>query len=115
MTTGTETTTDFLHSLRTSTRFGSILKTSATRRSCSWASSKGFSRRWETGASTVVTESLLVASVQGKSGRSLADGEGDRPRARRPRARRIRGQEQPVAAVLEGVSLRVAAGQSERV
>ena len=63
MTTGIETTTAFLHSCRTAIRFGSILNVSATRRSCCWAISNGFSRRWETGASTVVTESLLESAA----------------------------------------------------
>src|SRR3954471_16800011 len=53
--TGTETETAFLHSWRTLTRFGSIAKVFATFRSCCFAISYGFSRRWDEGASTVVT------------------------------------------------------------
>ena len=53
--TGIETTTAFLHSCRTFTRRWSISKMSATRRSCARAIWKGFSRRWDSGASTVVT------------------------------------------------------------
>src|SRR6187399_1208277 len=64
MTTGIETTTAFLHSCRTAIRFGSILNESATRLSCCCAISNGFSRRWETGASTVVTESLLESAAK---------------------------------------------------
>src|SRR5918911_5437178 len=57
--TGIETATDFLHSWRTLTRFGSMSKASATRRSCSRAISNGFSRRCDSGASTDVTGPLL--------------------------------------------------------
>src|SRR5919202_250097 len=54
--TGAETTTAFLHSWKPLTRFESIANKSATRRSCSFARSYGFSRRCDTGASIVVTE-----------------------------------------------------------
>src|SRR5919206_4355186 len=54
--TGTETTTAFLHSWRTLTRFESIANSAASRRSCSFARSYGFSRRCDAGASIVVTE-----------------------------------------------------------
>src|ERR671935_112283 len=60
--TGMETATAFLHCCRTLTRFGSIANVCATRRSCDFAISYGFSRRWEAGASTVVTLSLLFAA-----------------------------------------------------
>src|SRR5438093_5160243 len=67
MTTGTDTTTAFLHCWRTEIRFGSILKVSATRWSCCWAISNGFSRRWETGAATVLTRSLLESAANDES------------------------------------------------
>src|SRR2546430_9959289 len=54
--TGTETTTAFLHSCRTLTRLGSTPNSSATRRSCSLAMSYGFSRRCDSGTSSVVTD-----------------------------------------------------------
>src|SRR3954451_23085687 len=47
MLTGIETSIAFLHSPRTAMRFGSISKVVPTRRSCSRASSNGFSRRWD--------------------------------------------------------------------
>src|SRR5437763_9858289 len=61
--TGMDTDTAFLHSWSTLTRFGSIAKTFATRRSCSRAISNGFSRRCETGASTVVTSAPFSAQI----------------------------------------------------
>src|SRR6476661_6376232 len=56
MPTGTETSTDFLHAPSTRTRLSSMPKVAATRPSCAFAISNGFSRRCEIGASTVVTE-----------------------------------------------------------
>src|SRR6187455_3121667 len=44
--TGIDTSTVFLHSPRTRTRFGSTPNVSPTRVSCERASSYGFSRRW---------------------------------------------------------------------
>src|SRR6476469_6435921 len=61
--TGTDTDTAFLQSCSTLTRFGSITKACATRRSCSRAISNGFSRRCETGASTVVTYTPFSAQI----------------------------------------------------
>src|SRR5919197_4241201 len=94
MPTGIATTTAFLHSESTLTRFESISKTSATRRSCSRAMSYGFSRRCETGASTVTCRSLwtwerpdLLAKRRPEYTR-LADSERERAACRRaPRGR----------------------------
>src|SRR5215510_1383449 len=92
--TGIETTTAFLHSCRTFTRRWSMSKMSATRRSCSRAIWNGFSRRWDSGASSVVTEAprsetcckraeyrpLLDAERERLArGRAVARGEGDQP------------------------------------
>src|SRR4051794_38451817 len=54
--TGTETSTAFLHSPSTSTRFEEMSKVAATRRNCSRAISNGFSRRCEAGWAIAVTE-----------------------------------------------------------
>src|SRR3954454_13691364 len=69
MPTGTETSTDFLHPLRTLTRFWSMSNIDATRRSCARAISNGFSRRCEIGASTDVTEGRVYGGYAG--GRSV--------------------------------------------
>src|SRR5713101_83014 len=61
--TGTETASAFLHSWRTLTRLGSIANVAATFLSCDLAISKGFSRRCETGASTVVTSTPFSAQM----------------------------------------------------
>src|ERR671936_3038070 len=64
--TGIDTTSAFLHCWKTFTRLGLIANVCATRRSCDFAISYGFSRRWEAGASTVVTLSLLFcAQIEG--------------------------------------------------
>src|SRR5437773_8531916 len=91
MPTGTDTTSDFLHSERTFTRFESISKTSATRRSCSRAMSYGFSRRCETGASIDVTcrslscgESVDLLVKTAAEYTRLSDPEGDRAAGRPP-------------------------------
>src|SRR5262249_37503784 len=60
--TGTETSIAFLHSPSTATRFGSMAKVVPTRRSCSRASSNGFSRRWVVGTTAVTL--LLLLSLQ---------------------------------------------------
>src|SRR5262245_41188591 len=52
---GTDTDTAFLALDRTLMRFGSMPNVSPTSFSCCCASAKGFSRRWEAGASTVGT------------------------------------------------------------
>src|SRR3954453_2453965 len=103
--TGIERTTAFLHSCRTFTRRWSISKMSATRRSCSRAISNGFSRRWDSGASTVVTSGEY---------RSLLDRERDRPARRRAGARRGRDEADAVAARVEQLTGRVAAGERDR-
>src|SRR4051794_9276609 len=105
MVTGIETTTAFLHSCKTFTRRWSISKMSATRRSCCRAIWKGFSRRWDSGASTVVTKAEY---------RSLLDRERDRADGRRARARRRRDETDAVAAGVEAVAVRVAAGEADR-
>src|SRR5947207_7718358 len=112
-----ETDTAFLHSCSTLTRFGSIAKTLATRRSCSRAISNGFSRRCETGASTVVTSTPFSAQIGtfGLGGRSLLDGERDRPECRRPRLRAVREEAQLVVAAREQLPSRVAPRYAERV
>src|SRR3954469_23985630 len=103
--TGIETTTAFLHSCRTFTRRWSISKMSATRRSCSRAISNGFSRRWDSGASTVVTNAEY---------RALFDRERDRPARQRAGARRRRDEADAVATRGEPLAVRVAAGERDR-
>src|SRR5204863_6473446 len=112
-----ETDTAFLHSCSTLTRFGSIAKTLATRRSCSRAISNGFSRRCETGASTVVTSTPFSSQIGafGLGGRSLLDGEGDRPGRRRTGLGAVREQAQLVIAAREDLPRGVTSGDAERV
>src|SRR5919201_1187320 len=79
--TGIETPTAFLHFSRTLTRFGSIANVFATLCSCAFAMSYGFSRRCESGASTVLTYGSFFRANGGLSvaaGRTLLDREGDR-------------------------------------
>src|SRR4051812_34946392 len=115
--TGMETDTAFLQSWRTLTRFGSIAKASATRRSCSRAISNGFSRRCETGASTVVTSTPFSAQIGTfrLGARSLLDRESDRPDCRGPRIRAVPEQAQLVVAAREHGPGRVTPGDAERV
>src|SRR6266550_2849502 len=117
--TGTETASAFLHSWRTLTRFGSIPKVSATLLSCDLAISKGFSRRCETGASTVVTSAPFSAQMgtflAGPGRRSLLDCETDRPGRRRSRIGRERHQPQLIIAAREHGACRVATGHPERI
>src|SRR6266545_2893577 len=117
MATGTETDTAFLQSWRTLTRFGSIAKAFATRRNCSRAISNGFSRRCETGASTVVTSTPFCAQMGPfrLGARTLLDREADRPDGRRPRIRAVPHQPELVAAARKNRSRRVASGDAERV
>src|SRR3954471_21919959 len=103
--TGIETTTAFLHSCRTFTRRWSISKMSATRRSCCRAIWKGFSRRWDSGASTVVTSAEY---------RGLSNRERDRPAGERAGARRGRDEADAVAPRVEAVAVRVAPGEGDR-
>src|SRR5919206_5120984 len=99
MLTGIETTSAFLHCCRTLTRLGSIANVCATLRSCAFAISYGFSRRCETGTSTVVTcRSFFLANraFSAPAARSLLDRERDRPHRRRHLVRRVRDQPQRV-------------------
>src|SRR5262249_9854703 len=115
--TGIETDTAFLHSWRTLTRFGSIAKTFATRRSCSRAISNGFSRRCETGASTVVTSTPFSAQIGTfwLGARSLLDRERHRPDGRRPRLGAVGEETELVGAAREDLAGGVASGDAERV
>src|SRR3954447_1787271 len=105
--TGTDTSTAFLHSPRTSTRLGSTLKVAATRRSCSRAISNGFSRRCEAGCATAVTESR----VYGYSSQSEPNG----LPARFPALDRVRDDPDDVVAGSKPLPVRVAPGEPERV
>src|SRR6266568_7533003 len=100
--TGMETASAFLHSWRTLMRFGSIAKVLPTLCSWAFAISYGFSRRCETGASTVVTcDSFLLANrvfFPSRLALSLLDSERDRPHSGAPVVRRIGGQAQGVIA-----------------
>src|SRR3990170_3801269 len=62
--TGIETSIAFLHPERTRIRFGSSAKISPTRRSWVFASSNGFSLRWDS-ASAVDMELRLLACLDG--------------------------------------------------
>src|SRR6266542_1956309 len=112
--TGAETMIAFLHSCRTLTSRWSMSKISATRRSCSRAIWNGFSRRWDSGASTVVTRSPPQALSWAKTAAKLQDPEADRPAQDRPARRGDRGEPDPVAPALEPVAVGVAAGQPDR-
>src|SRR6266576_6974610 len=82
MVTGTETSIAFLHSPRTEIRFGSISNVSPARRSCSRASSNGFSRRWD-----------VVATAKAYSFLSLQTGRKNwNPAASLARGVRVEGQ-----------------------
>src|SRR6187455_2341244 len=112
MPTGIETSTLFLHSCNTFTRFCSMPKTSATRRSWSRAMSNGFSRRCETGA-RVDTD---VSFLQGVCGAILLlDGEADELPAGGAGKARDRGDADAVLPLAERVAGRAAPGQSEGV
>src|SRR5438067_7539757 len=115
--TGMDTDTAFLHSWSTLTRFGSIAKTFATRRSCSRAISNGFSRRCETGASTVVTSTPFSAQIRAfrLGGRSLLDGESQRLDRRRSGICAVCEQPQLVVAAREHRARRVTTRDTERV
>src|SRR2546421_2543126 len=119
--TGTETTTAFLHSWSTLTRFESTANCSATRRSCSFAIAYGFSRRWDTGTSIAVTDApwrqdrLKSRRKWRPKYRPSPDRELHRPDRRAAPVRRHRGQSQRVVAGREQVPLRVAACEPEGV
>src|SRR5438046_9486827 len=109
-----DTDTAFLHSWRTLTRFGSIAKTWATRRNCSRAISNGFSRRCETGTSTVVTSAPFRPQIGTFRARlSLLDREGDRPDCRRPPFAGVRVQPQLVVAARKHRARRIAPRDAE--
>src|SRR5919204_897675 len=118
MATGIDTDTAFLHSWRTLTRFGSIAKTFATRRNCSRAISNGFSRRCETGASTVVTSTPFSAQI-GTFWLGLRSLLLDRERqgfcGRRPAGGAVREEAQLVRAARQNGAGGVAPGDAERV
>src|SRR6266567_6141134 len=117
--TGTETARDFLHSWRTLTRFGSIANVSATFLNCDLAISKGFSRRCETGASTVVksapfsAQMAIFSALTGR--RSLLDRETDRPDRRRPVSGPEGHEPELIIAAREHGPCRVATGHPERI
>src|SRR5256885_15310543 len=119
--TGTETESPFLHSCRTLTRFGSIANVSATFLSWDLAISKGFSRRCETGASTVVTSAPFSAQMRAfRPGRAsicahLLDGERHCPDGRRARVGAVAEQAQLVVAARQHRTGRVASRHAERV
>src|SRR5919201_4946713 len=112
--TGTETTTAFLHSWRTFTRRWSMSKISATRRSCSRAIWNGFSRRWDSGASTVVTRAPPQVVSWAKTAAKLPDPEADRPAHHRPARRRDSGEADPVGPRGQQLAVGVAAGEPDR-
>src|SRR5919201_2149790 len=116
--TGMETATAFLHCCRTLTRFGSIANVCATWRNCDLAMSYGFSRRCETGASTVVTLSSFLRAnggILGRAARSLLDPEDHRPRRRGTTSGPPRDQSQLKVAVGKDRARRVSPGHAERV
>src|SRR5882724_2106197 len=117
--TGTETESAFLHSCRTLTRFGSIANVSATFLSCDLAISNGFSRRCETGASTVVTSAPFSAQMRAflllLGGVSLLDRETDRSDRRRPGLGREGHQPELVVAFGQDGPCLVATGHPERI
>src|SRR5438876_8451091 len=115
----------FLHSWRTFTSRSSISKMSATRRSCWRAIWNGFSRRWDSGASTVVTQVSFGLGFEPRKNRRkqakyrtenlLLDPEPDRlSRGGTPGGRP--GEEADrVRTARQQLAVRVAAGQAERV
>src|SRR3954452_22988608 len=105
--TGTDTSTAFLHSPRTSTRLGSTSKVAATRRSCSRAISNGFSRRCEAGCATAVTESRVYGYSSQAEPNALS--------ARFPALDGGRDDPDDVVPRSEALPVGVAAGQPERV
>src|SRR6266550_8989850 len=119
--TGTETTTAFLHSCSTLTRFGSTANSSATRRSCSLAMSYGFSRRCDSGSSSVVTDAPSALGrwknrcKWGAEYRTLCDRERHLAEGRAAVVGRERDQREGVVAGGQRVPVRVATGQAERV
>src|SRR3954471_1651946 len=118
MLTGIETATAFLHFSRTLTRLGSIANVRATLRSWAFAMSYGFSRRWVSGASTVVTLNSFFRAKKAFSlprKRTLLDRERDRASSRRSSHRRVSGEPQDVVSRRQDAARGVAAGDAERV
>src|SRR5262245_5330913 len=113
--TGMATVTAFLQFERTLTRSSSMLNARATLRSCSWAISKGFSRRCETDASTAVTITLLVDELRGRVFCPSADSEPDRSHRRLSAAGWPGEDPQAVGTVLQHSSLWSTTGQSDGV
>src|SRR3954451_3226074 len=105
--TGTDTSTAFLHSPRTSTRLGSTSKAAATRRSCSRAISNGFSRRCEAGCATAVTEWRVYGYSSERESHCLS--------ARFSALDGIRDDPDEVVAGSEPLPVRIAAREPERV
>src|SRR5258705_10227009 len=105
--TGTETSTAFLHVPSTRTRLSSMPKVAATRPSCAFAISNGFSRRCEIGACTVVTE----WRVYGPS----PEAEPEAPPARVPGLHRIGDHPEHVVARGQQLAVRATAREAEGV
>src|SRR6266545_821958 len=113
---GIETASAFLHWPRTLTRSAEMPKTSATSWSWRCASSNGFSRRCEGGASTVVTLGPLFrwkSRVSICPRRLLPDPEVDHFPARGPGNRRVRAHDEVIAAVTEDLTRGGSAGELE--
>src|SRR5579872_3161196 len=120
--TGMETSTDFLHTPSTATRFGSMSNASATRRSWLRAISNGFSRRWVAPASTAVTVRSLSERSEAPRIRVYdrsSELEREAATAGRAAVRRIgddgcrvmTGAERPPCGACAGEPERIAAGQ----
>src|SRR3954452_20273616 len=96
-------------------------KNSATRRSCERAMSNGFSRRWLSGTSSVVTSAPSLLETAEKPGRvyacfaALSDPKSDSADARRAAVRGPRDGLDPVGAAPERRAAGTAAGQAEDV
>src|SRR5581483_7245841 len=116
--TGTETSTAFLHSPSTATRFGSMSNASATRRSWLRAISNGFSRRWVAPASTAVTVRSLSERSEAPRIRVYdrsSQLEREAPTAGRSAVRRVGDDGGDVAPGAERLSRRPGSGERERV
>src|SRR4029079_791836 len=107
MPTGMETSTAFLHVPSTRTRLSSIPKVAATRPSCAFAISNGFSRRCEIGACTVVTE----WRVYGPS----PEAERKAPLARRTGLHGVGDHAEHVVAGRQALAVRATAREAEGV
>src|SRR5580765_8010834 len=107
MPTGTETSTAFLQAPSTRTRLSSMPKVAATRPSCAFAISNGFSRRCEIGASTVVTE----WRVYGPS----PETEPEAPLARGAGLHGVGDDPEHVVAGRQALAVRASAGEAEGI